>query len=82
MSHKANPTQYGWSFQGSNEQSRVEFYERDGVKMDYYPTTGTQFLFNGWLGGLKMALQSDTQPSHIAAASSLHIRRLSCCALL
>lgn len=42
MSHKANPVQYGWTYQGSNEQSRVEFYERDGVKMDYYPTTGQQ----------------------------------------
>jgi hypothetical protein len=35
-----HPTQHGWTYQGGNEQSRVEFYERDGVKMDYYPTTG------------------------------------------
>jgi len=38
--HHTNPQQYGWTYQGSNAQSRVEFYERDGVKMDYYPTTG------------------------------------------
>ncbi|GMH34316.1 hypothetical protein BSKO_02150 [Bryopsis sp. KO-2023] len=39
--HNANPQDYGWTYQGSNQQSRVDFYERDGVKMDYYPTTGT-----------------------------------------
>eukprot|EP00884_Botryococcus_braunii_P019372 jgi/Botrbrau1/6118/Bobra.331_2s0013.1 len=39
--HKANPSDYGWTYQGSNEQSRVDFYQRDGVKMDYYYTTGT-----------------------------------------
>ncbi|EPZ34257.1 hypothetical protein ROZALSC1DRAFT_30458 [Rozella allomycis CSF55] len=41
MTHKSNPSDYGWNYQGSNQQSRVEFYERSGVKMDYYPTTGT-----------------------------------------
>lgn len=41
MSHKTNPQDYGWSFKGSNERSKVEYYERDGVKMDYYPSTGT-----------------------------------------
>lgn len=42
MSHKANPLQEGWTYQGSNEQSRVEFYKRGRVKMDYYSTTGQQ----------------------------------------
>ncbi|KAF6262494.1 hypothetical protein COO60DRAFT_1293389 [Scenedesmus sp. NREL 46B-D3] len=41
MSHNANPAQYGWTYQGSNQASKVEFYEKDGVKMDYYYTTGT-----------------------------------------
>lgn len=41
MAHNSNPQDYGWQPQGSNEQSRVEFYAKDGVKMDYYPTTGT-----------------------------------------
>lgn len=40
MSHNANPAQYGWTYQGSNQASKVEFYEKDGVKMDYYYTTG------------------------------------------
>jgi len=44
MSHQTNPTQYGWTYQGSNEQSRVEFYQKDGVKMDYYPTTGELYV--------------------------------------
>ncbi|CAL5229430.1 g12752 [Coccomyxa viridis] len=39
--HKANPADAGWTYQGSNAQSRVDFYEKDGCKMDYYPTTGT-----------------------------------------
>lgn len=39
--HKADPQDHGWQYQGNNKQSRVEFYERDNVKMDYYPTTGT-----------------------------------------
>jgi hypothetical protein len=40
MSHNSNPAQYGWNYQGSNQASKVEFYEKDGVKMDYYYTTG------------------------------------------
>jgi hypothetical protein len=31
----------GWQHTGSNNQARVEFYQRGDVKMDYYPTTGT-----------------------------------------
>ena len=38
--HKANPADAGWTYEGSNAQSRVDFYEKDGCKMDYYPTTG------------------------------------------
>jgi hypothetical protein len=38
--HKTNPVDHGWTYKGGNSQSRVEFYERNGVKMDYYPTTG------------------------------------------
>jgi hypothetical protein len=38
--HKTNPSDHGWTYQGSNNQSRVDFYQRDGVKMDYYYTTG------------------------------------------
>eukprot|EP00803_Ostreobium_quekettii_P005961 evm.model.scf_477.3 EVM.evm.TU.scf_477.3 scf_477:30420-30931(+) len=41
MAHKANPQDYGWTHTGSNQQSRVEFYQKGDVKMDYYPTTGT-----------------------------------------
>lgn len=37
---KPDPAAYGWKPTGVNEQSRVAFYERDGVKMDYYYTTG------------------------------------------
>lgn len=37
-----DPEQYGWTYQGTNERSRVSFYERDGVKMDHYYTTGEQ----------------------------------------
>jgi hypothetical protein len=40
MAHKTNPQEHGWQYQGSNEQSRVDFYAKDGVKMDYYYTTG------------------------------------------
>lgn len=36
-----DPVDYGWSHTGGNSTSRVEFYERDGAKMDYYPSTGT-----------------------------------------
>lgn len=39
--HNADPRDYGWEYQGGNAQSRVEYYSRDNVKMDYYPTTGT-----------------------------------------
>ncbi|KAK9807409.1 hypothetical protein WJX73_001632 [Symbiochloris irregularis] len=41
--HQANPSDYGWQYQGSNAQSRVEFYQHptNGAKLDYYPTTGT-----------------------------------------
>lgn len=38
--HTTNPQELGWAYQGTNEQSRVSFYEKDGVKMDYYYTTG------------------------------------------
>ena len=30
-----------WTYQGSNAQSRVDYWQKDGVKLDYYPTTGT-----------------------------------------
>ncbi|BDA50686.1 hypothetical protein COCOBI_16-3620 [Coccomyxa sp. Obi] len=40
--HNVNPADYGWTYQGSNAQSRVEYWQNDqGAKMDYYPTTGT-----------------------------------------
>ena len=42
--HKSNPADAGWTYQGSNAQSRVDFYEKDGCKMDYYPTTGVTFF--------------------------------------
>lgn len=38
--HSTNPANAGWTYQGHNAQSRVEYYAKDGVKMDYYPTTG------------------------------------------
>jgi len=41
-----DPTEFEWSFTGANEESRVEFFEKqfgsDGlVKLDWYYTTGT-----------------------------------------
>ncbi|KAJ3326078.1 hypothetical protein HDU76_013031 [Blyttiomyces sp. JEL0837] len=39
--HSTNPSDHGWQYQGSNQQSRVEFYQKGETKMDYYPTTGT-----------------------------------------
>ncbi|KAJ3048343.1 hypothetical protein HK102_012716, partial [Quaeritorhiza haematococci] len=41
--HKSNPTDYGYTYQGRNEQSRVDFYHnpQTNTKMDYYYTTGT-----------------------------------------
>lgn len=38
--HSSKPTEHGWTYTGSNQTSRVEFYEKDNVRMDYYPTTG------------------------------------------
>lgn len=39
-----DPSSFGWTFTGSNEKSRVEFYERSlnlgVVKLDFYYTTG------------------------------------------
>lgn len=39
--HQSKPESHGWTKTGSNDQSRVEYYQRDNVRMDYYPTTGT-----------------------------------------
>ncbi|KAA6425571.1 MAG: hypothetical protein FRX49_04468 [Trebouxia sp. A1-2] len=36
-----DPAADGWTHTGSNDKSRVDFYERDNTRMDYYPTTGT-----------------------------------------
>lgn len=41
-----DPGDYGWTFTGSNEESRVEFFEKTFddhgvVKLDLYYTTGT-----------------------------------------
>lgn len=36
----STPIQYGWTYQGVNENSKVAFYEKDGVRMDCYYTTG------------------------------------------
>ncbi|KAL3148850.1 hypothetical protein ABBQ32_001726 [Trebouxia sp. C0010 RCD-2024] len=36
-----NPANDGWTHTGSNSQSKADFYQRDNVKMDYYPSTGT-----------------------------------------
>jgi hypothetical protein len=36
-----NPSDHGWQQTGENTDSRVRFYEKDNVKMDYYYTTGT-----------------------------------------
>jgi len=38
--HNVHPVNAGWTYKGSNAQSRVDFYEKDGCRMDYYPTTG------------------------------------------
>ena len=34
--HKPSPADAVWTYQGSNAQSRVDFYEKDGCKMDHY----------------------------------------------
>ena len=34
-----NPANNGWTHTGSNTQSKADFYQRDNVKMDYYPST-------------------------------------------
>ncbi len=40
-----DPTAYGWTFTGSSEKSRVEFFEKEMnlglIKLDFYYTTGT-----------------------------------------
>ncbi|KAK9865675.1 hypothetical protein WJX84_001868 [Apatococcus fuscideae] len=42
MSHRRNqPAEKGWNYQGTNDQSRVDYWEKDGCKLDYYYTTGT-----------------------------------------
>lgn len=46
-----DPAGFGWTFTGSNEVSRVEFFEKDGIKLDWYYTTGT----------LKTSLKHPTQ---------------------
>lgn len=38
--HGNDPAQQGWAYTGHNANSHVAFYERDGVKADYYYTTG------------------------------------------
>ena len=37
--HGNDPSNSGWTHTGSNANSRVDFYEKDGTHMDYYPTT-------------------------------------------
>lgn len=37
--HSYNPSSDGWTHTGSNIASRVDFYEKGGARMDYYPTT-------------------------------------------
>ena len=34
-----NPANEGGTHTGSNAQSKADFYQRDDVKMDYYPST-------------------------------------------
>ena len=34
-----NPATDGWTHTGSNETSKVDFYEKGNTRMDYYPTT-------------------------------------------
>ena len=43
MAHNTNPADFGWSYQGSNAQSRVEFWQHSttGAKLDYYPTSAS-----------------------------------------
>jgi hypothetical protein len=58
MSHNPNPAQYGWNYQGSNQASKVEFYEKDGVKMDYYYTTGKDLYQSiSTFGALRTGIQ-------------------------
>lgn len=38
-----NPSNDGWTHTGSNSQSKADFDQRDGVKMDYYPSTVSPF---------------------------------------
>ena len=40
LSEYPDATEFGWVFTGSSDNA-VEFFERDGVKLDWYFTTGT-----------------------------------------
>ncbi len=54
--HNVNPAEYGWTYQGSNAQSRVEYWQNDqGAKMDYYTTTGTVSVSSDWPCGPGLA---------------------------
>lgn len=39
-----DPAADGWTHTGSNDKSRVDFYERDNTRMDYYPTTVRRYV--------------------------------------
>ncbi len=39
-----NPAANGWTHTGSNDNSRVDFYEKGNTRMDYYPTTVRGFI--------------------------------------
>ncbi|KAI9348236.1 hypothetical protein DFJ73DRAFT_777301 [Zopfochytrium polystomum] len=63
----ANPADYGWRQRAApNAESRVEYYERGGVKMDYYPTTGTgkTQMFRRHLSGQDFSRVLDNPRAH------------------
>jgi len=39
-----NPAANGWTHTGSNDKSRVDFYEKGNTRMDYYPTTVRRYI--------------------------------------
>ena len=45
MYNQCNPAAAGWTYQGRNDQSKVDFWQKDtGEKMDYYSSEPTRSL--------------------------------------
>ena len=58
FTHNAKPADSGWTYKGSNAQSRVEYWAKDGCKMDYYPTTGIVHLLQNMLSCIALTFRA------------------------